>query len=130
MSNSTFSPTDLRQLQRHLSTWRRQQSGRARLPEAVWVSAATLAERHGASLVARTLHLDYDKLRQRLAGCSSPTEGAPAFVELQVAPTLGAAGGEAAVELSDGTGARMTLRVRGELSMVVALAESFWRRPR
>jgi hypothetical protein len=130
MSNSTFSPTDLRQLQRHLSTWRRQQSGRARLPEAVWVSAATLAERHGASLVARTLHLDYYKLRQRLAGCSSPTEGAPAFVELQVAPTLGAAGGEAAVELSDGTGARMTLGVRGELSMVVALAESFWRRPR
>jgi len=130
MSHRTFSPTDLRQLQHQLSRWRRQQSGRVRLPEAVWVSAAALAERHGASLVARTLHLDYYKLRQRSAGCASPTEGAPAFVELQVAPTLGATGGEAAVELSDGTGARMTLRVRSELPMVVALAESFWRRPR
>lgn len=130
MSHPTFSPTDLRQLQRQLGTWRRQQSGRVRLPEAVWVSAATLAARHGASLVARTLHLDYYKLRQRSAGCTSPTEGAPAFVELQVAPALGAAGGQAAVELSDGTGARMTLRVQSELPVVVALAESFWRRPR
>jgi hypothetical protein len=130
MTNSTFSPTDLRQLQRQLSSWRRQQSGRVRLPEAIWVSAATLAERHGASLVARTLHLDYYKLRQRAAGGSSPAESPPAFVELQVAPTLGAAGGEATVELSDGTGARMTLRVRSQLPLVVALAESFWRRPR
>ena len=130
MTNWTFSPTDLRQLQRQLSAWRRQQSGRVRLPEAVWASATTLAQRHGASLVARTLQLDYYKLRQRSAGCTMPTEGAPAFVELQVAPALGPSGGEATVELSDGTGARMTLRVRSELPTVVALAESFWRRPR
>ena len=130
MTNPTFSPSDLRQLHRQLSTWRRQQSERVRLPEAVWVSAATLARRHGASLVSRTLHLDYYKLRQRSLGGSSSTGGAPAFVELQVAPTLGPASGEAAVELADGTGARMTLRVRGELPTVVALAESFWRRPR
>ena len=130
MTHPTFSPTDLRQLQRQLSTWRRQRSGRVRLPEALWQSAATLAQRHGASLVARTLHLDYYKLRRRSAGGASPTESAPAFVELQVAPALGPSGGEASVELSDGTGARMTLRVRSELPTVVALAESFWRRPR
>jgi hypothetical protein len=130
MTNPTFWPTDLRQLQRQLSTWRRQQSGRVRLPEAVWLTAATLAQRHGASLVARTLHLDYYKLRQRSAGRSSPTGGVPAFVELQAAPTLGPVCGDAAVELSDGTGARMTLRVRGELPTVVALAECFWRRGR
>ena len=125
-----FSPTDLRQRQRQLRTWRRQQSGRVRLPEAVWISAATLAQRHGASLVARTLHLDYYKLRQRATGRSS-VRGAPAaFVELQVAPAPGPSCGEAAVELSDGTGARMTLRLRGELPTVVALAESFWRRGR
>jgi hypothetical protein len=130
MTNPTFSPTDLRQLQRQLSSWRRQQSGRVRLPEAVWLSAASLAQRHGASLVARTLHLDYYKLRQRSVGRSSPTGATPAFVELQVAPTLDPSSGEAAVELSDGTGARMTLRVRGELPTVVALAQSFWRRGR
>ena len=45
-------------------------------------------------------------------------------------PTLGPGAGDACVELSDGTGARMTLQVRGELPTVIALAESFWRRPR
>ena len=130
MTNSSFSPTDLRELQRQLTTWRRQQSGHPLLPEAVWASAAALAQRHGASLVARTLHLDYCKLRQRSAGCPPPAEGAAAFVELQVAPTQAPASGEATVELADGTGARMTLRVRSELPTVVALAESFWRRPR
>jgi hypothetical protein len=81
-------------------------------------------------LVARTLRLDYSKLRQRSVSHASPGEGTPAFVELQVAPSVGPSGREAMVELSDGTGARMTLRVRGELPTVVALAESFWRRPR
>lgn len=57
--------------------------------------------------MARTLGLDYYKLRQRSAGCSLPREGAPAFVELQVAPALGPSGVEASVELSDGTGARI-----------------------
>lgn len=130
MTSPTFSPTDLRQLQRQLDTWRRQQSGRVRLPEAVWLSAATLVQRHGTGVVARTLHLDYYKLRQRSVGSPSPAGTTPAFVELQVAPTPGPSCGEAAVELSDGTGARMTLRVRSELPTVVALAESFWRRPR
>jgi len=32
--------------------------------------------------------------------------------------------------LDDGTGARMTLRVGGDPATLVALAESFWRRPR
>ena len=81
-------------------------------------------------MVARTLHLDYYKLRQRSVGSPSPAGTTPAFVELQVAPAPGPSCGEAAVELSDGTGARMTLRVRSELPTVVALAESFWRRPR
>ena len=130
MTRPTFSPTDLRQLQRQLGTWRRQQSGRVRLPEAVWISAATLAQRHGASLVARTLHLDYYKLRQRLTGRFLLRGAPPAFVELQVAQAPGPSAGEVAVELSDGTGARMTLRLRGELPTVVALTESFWRRGR
>jgi hypothetical protein len=32
--------------------------------------------------------------------------------------------------LSDGRGARMTLRLRGELPTLVALAETFWRQSR
>ena len=130
MTRPTFSPTDLNQLHRQLSAWRRQQVGRVRLPEAMWTSAATLARSHGASLVARVLHLDYYKLRQRAVGHSTPTAATPTFVELQVAEAPEPHLGDTTVELSDGTGARMTLRVRGEPPTVVALAESFWRRGR
>lgn len=143
MRADTFSTTDLKQLQRQLATWRRRQSGRARLPEGLWRAAAELARGQGASTVARTLRLDYYKLRERVAA-SAPAvvvvpEGraqapgvrrGPEFVEVKVAtfPEVGA--GESVVELCDGGGGRMTLRVGGDTATLVALAESFWRRPR
>jgi hypothetical protein len=74
--------------------------------------------------------LDYYKLRKRLAATSSPLVTPPAFVELKEVPRSEAGPGESAVELSDGTGARMALRVRHDVATLVALAESFWRRPR
>jgi hypothetical protein len=55
---------------------------------------------------------------------------APAFVELKAAPMFEAGPGESAVELSDGPGARMALRVRPDVATLLALAESFCRRPR
>ena len=129
MRADTFSTTDLNQLQRQLATWRGKQSGRARLPDAVWRAAAELARTRGPSTIARTLRLDYYKLRQRLAQ-SLPAVAAPAaFVELKVVELSGAPASESSVELCEGT-ARMTLRVRGDAATLVALAESFWRRPR
>jgi hypothetical protein len=130
MTRHAFSTTDLNRLQRQLSAWRREQSGRTRLPEALWCAATDLARTQGPSRVARVLRLDYYKLRKRLAATSSPLAVPPAFVELKEAPMFDAAPGESAVELSDGTGARMALRVRHDVATLVALAESFWRRPR
>jgi hypothetical protein len=74
--------------------------------------------------------LDYYKLRKQLAATSSPLAAPPAFVELKEAPMFGTGPAESVVELSDGTGARMALRVRHDVATLVALAESFWRRPR
>jgi len=98
-----------------------------RLPEAVWTSAAALARTQGLSVVARTLRLDYYKLR-RAAGASSSPTAPPAFVELQVAAVADPGPGLSTVELSDGTGARMTLRVPSERPTLLALARTFWRR--
>ena len=130
MTRHAFSTTDLNRLQRQLSAWRREQTGRTRLPEALWSAASDLARTQGPSRVARALRLDYYKLRKRLAATSSPLVTAPAFVELKEVPMSEAGPGESAVELSDGTGARMALRVRHDVATLVALAESFWRRPR
>ena len=96
----------------------------------VWSAATELAKNQGPSLVARTLRLDYYKLRQRLAGTAVDRTVSPAFVEVRAESMGLASPSESWVELADGTGARMTLRVRGELATLVALAQSFWRRRR
>ncbi|MCZ7640437.1 MAG: hypothetical protein M5U12_32905 [Verrucomicrobia bacterium] len=143
MRAETFSTTDLNQLQRQLATWRRRQSGRAPLPEGLWRAAAQLARGQGASTVARTLHLDYYKLRERVAA-SAPAVGVapegpaqapgaprrPEFVEVKVATFPEVRAGESVVELCDGGAARMTLCLGGDTAALVALAQSFWRRPR
>ena len=143
MPTQTFSTTDLARLQQQLVAWRRRQPGRARLPEGLWRAAAELARSRGPSTVARTLRLDYYQVRERVAACApavvvapdGPLEapGArqrPDFVEVKLAAFPEVRAGESVVELCDGTGARMTLRVGGDPATLVALAESFWRRPR
>jgi len=130
MTRHTYSTTDLNQLRRQLSAWRREQSGRTRLPEALWRAATDLARTQGPSRVARALRLDYYKLRKRLAATTSLLPAPPVFVELKGAQMFGTGPGESVVELSDGRGARMALRVRHDVTTLVALAESFWRRPR
>ena len=108
-----------------------------------WQAAADLARSQGPSTVARTLRLDYYKLRERVAAsapavvvapdCRAEAPGArrrPDFVEVKVAPFPEVRAGESVVELCDGGAARMTLRVGGDTATLVALVESFWRRPR
>ena len=80
--------------------------------------------------MARVLRLDYYKLRKGVAAIPSLLPAPPVFVELKGASRFGTGPGESVVELSDGTGARMTLRVPSDVPTLVALAESFWRRPR
>jgi hypothetical protein len=143
MTTETFSTTDLARLQQQLRAWRRRQPGRARLPEGLWRAAAELARSQGPSTVARTLRLDYYKVRERVAtyepaGVVAPdgpgeAPGArrrPEFVEVKLAAFPEVRAGESVVELCDGTGARMTLRVAGDPATLVSLVESFWRRPR
>jgi hypothetical protein len=74
--------------------------------------------------------LDYYKLRQRLTATSPLLRTPATFVEVKGEPMSGAGLGESCVELVDGTGARMTLRVRSDLATLVALVQSFWRRRR
>ncbi|MHB9005549.1 MAG: hypothetical protein ACYDC1_01310 [Limisphaerales bacterium] len=143
MRTETFSTTDLHRLHQQLRGWRRRQTGRARLPESLWRAAAELARQQGPSPVARTLHLDYYQLRERVAASAPAVVVAPAgrvaalgerrrpdFVEVKGAGFPEVRAGESVVTLDDGTGARMTLRVGGDPATLVALAQSFWRRPR
>lgn len=130
MKPAAFSKTDLKELQRQLSDWRNKQTGPVRLPEAMWIAATRLARTHGSGRVARTLGLDYYKLRARANRKTVLLTEPPSFVEVKGADLPGASSAEYKVELFDGTGAGMTLPVGGDLATLLALAQSFWRRPR
>jgi hypothetical protein len=144
MMTENFSTTDLQQLQQQWKAWRSAHARRGRrphLPEAAWKAAARLAQQHGVSRVARTLRVDYYRLRQRTIGPPRPIRAtarppelatSPGFVEVPVpwpVPT-GSVPGTCTVELSDERGNRMTVRLAQAGPEVMALARAFWRRRR
>jgi hypothetical protein len=129
MPRTIFSATDLHQLRQQLDGWRQCQTGVTRLPEALWTSAATLALTHGVGPVARTLRLDYNKLKRQLPSSTPAAPVAPAsFVELRPRPWLPQFATACRIELSDPAGAKMTLELPCDPAMVVGVAQAFWRR--
>ena len=84
---------------------------------------------------------DFEQLQKikRMIGASIPVivissgfsqAAARILIQLKVADFPEVCAAESVVELCDGSAARMTLRVRGDSTTLVALAESFWRRRR
>lgn len=82
-------PEPIAQLQRQLDQFRGSQSGRTKLPEALWQAAVELARQYGVYPVAHPLRLDYTRLKRQLGGVPTRRQRRttkPAFVEL-IAPS-------------------------------------------
>src|SRR5260370_37489499 len=81
---------DLLQLSQRLEEWRSAQPSRSRLPETFWAAAVEMAQRHGLHRTAKTLRMDYLRLKKRLSPeakrCPSAT---PAFLGLVKSPAPG-----------------------------------------
>jgi len=79
-------PTALSRARRQLDQWRSRQSGRKRLPQALWSKAVALAREHGINKTARTLGLKYDSLKKHLEATPPAAAGRgkvePEFIEL------------------------------------------------
>jgi hypothetical protein len=102
------------------------------MPAELWSEAATAARHFGVYAVARAVGVDYGALARRLAEGAGPAMAvdkgqAVGFVEWSGAQILGtstAAG--PVVELSDGAGRQMTIRLGGgEILDVAALVVAF-----
>jgi hypothetical protein len=81
-------PEPIAQLQHQLDQFRGSQSGRTKLPEALWQAAVELARQYGVYPVAHPLRLDYTRLKKQLGGPQTRGQRKttkPAFVEL-IAP--------------------------------------------
>ena len=128
MPRTKFSATDLNQLRHQLDRWRQSQSGATRLPRALWTSAATLALTQGVGPVARTLRLDYNKLKRQGPSPAQAVPLAPAsFIELRPRE-LSQVATACRIELSDPAGAKMTLELPCDPATVVGVTQAFWRR--
>lgn len=118
-------PAPLAALAGRLEAYRNKPRRQRRLPEALWREAALLALEHGVCRVQQALRLSYPDLKRRVRALSLPAAKStrPAFVELQVSPNA-LAGGAAVLELEDGRGRRLTLRLASEDSAKLAAAVS------
>lgn len=73
-------PARVEAVRRRFERWRRTRQGRARIPERLWSAAVKLAATYGLCRTARTLGLDYNALKQRVASAGlhdSPTGPTP-----------------------------------------------------
>lgn len=121
-------------LRQQIESWRKSKtSGGQATPEALWEAAVELAKIYGVSPVQKILRIDYVGLKRRTLGTVPPegnTRGAArasarSFIEL---PCLPARRAEHVVELEDGSGRKLSLKIAaGHLAEVLPLAQAFWK---
>lgn len=118
---------ELRHLREAIGLWRRTREKRTVMPAELWARAVALAQARGTYPVARALRVDYESLARRVAEARGGEAAAPSFVELRGADLLG---GTTVVEVADGDGTRMTVRlgVGAALDAAAALVAAFRRR--
>jgi hypothetical protein len=117
-------------LRQQVESWRKNKGSNEKMPEPLWEEAIALAKVYGVSPVQRILRMDYRGLERRALGIIKPPAKArpvtrQSFVEL---PALPARRPEHLVELEDGTGRKLSVKVAaGHLAEVLPLAQAFWR---
>jgi hypothetical protein len=123
------SAVGLIRVRRVLAAWRQRRRPREAIPEELWRLIVPLARAHGVSPVAQALGLNYTTLKEHTLGAGTPPLVTPppgGFLEV---PVVGwPAGAACSLQLEDGQGTKLTLRLAGsEPSTVLSLAQGLWR---
>jgi hypothetical protein len=124
-------PDGMQKICGRFECWRGSHQGRLPIPEALWESAAETAREHGVFRSAKSLRLEYGKLK-RMTMSASPVKRKPAppaeFLELvatQVAPS-GSGLTECVIEL-EGPRGKMRVQWKGAMAPDLAgLSRSLW----
>ena len=126
LDNSSAIPLEVEQARQQLEAWRSTHRPRCHIPDSWWERAAELASRHGLYLTARTLRVDYMRLKKRVQPASPERslEELPGLVELMAPATARIA--ECVVEL-EGAGRRMRIQLKGlGMAELVGLSRMVW----
>ena len=78
-------PRDIRKTFRRFDQWRNSDTGRLPIPERLWTEVAEQARQHGVFRVAKALHLEYGKLKERVGVMAQGTKK-PAYKTLAALP--------------------------------------------
>jgi hypothetical protein len=107
-------PAALSIARRELDRWRRQQTGRKRLPQELWSKAVALAREHGVNRTARTLGVKYESLQKHLKAAPPLGSGTARaeFIELPPGPMMPSSI-ECTIEWEAGPGGLMRMHVKG-----------------
>lgn len=119
---------DLQATKRQFSRWRTTHLAGTRIPDRLWRSAANAANEHGLSCTARTLGLDYNRLKERAAlasrsnadpasaqhssgsAANEPAEARSGFVEFSLSSPPGTTSCVAEIEGTNALKLRLDLK--------------------
>ena len=111
--------SDLEQLQRRFEEYRSLRPSRGRLPPALWKEAAEAARRYGLNPVSQTLHLDYGRLKKRMATTATrdaskrTKERRPAAYFLELIQPATSTTQDCHIEVETSQGAKLRVELRG-----------------
>ena len=118
-------------LRTRIEQWRRIRAKRSPMPGSLWSKAVALARADGLHATAHALGLRYESLKWRVAavgdGLDTKPAASPTFMQLAPLPGYPApAAGGTVVEVSDGHGGQLTIRLPSTVAVdVVDLAVAF-----
>lgn len=119
---------DIKAVADRIETWRRTRKKRSPMPADLWRAAAVLAQSHGVYRISQALRVRYETLREWTKGESgaAATNGkSTKFVEVALG---GPPAGEGPViELADGGGAKLTIRLPAGSMVNIAEVTQAWR---
>ena len=135
-------PPNMQKVLNRFERWRSAHTGRLPIPRRLWTAAVKLAREHGVFHTAKTLRLEYGKLKQlrestgvtkqsgarkaaRVKSRRARSEASPAFMELLASPA-GAAVSEVLIEL-EGRRGKMRIQWKGTAAPDLGgLGRAFW----
>ncbi len=125
-------PASVKAVSDRIEKWRRTRKKRSPMPAQLWRSAAVLARCHGVYRISQALRVRFETLRSwtaKAAPLATKKQAAPAgFVEMAL-PVAAAEVAGPVVELLDGDGAKLTIRLPAHSSVDVSgLASAWWSR--
>jgi hypothetical protein len=128
-------PHDLMQMRQRLDEWRGSHARGVAFPDALWSAAGRVAQRRGVYLTARTLGLEYNKLKrasgagvaQSRGQASRPPKAKPMkFVELTGVLPASASGCRLSLQNADGQRLQVEMAPSAATEMVLQLCRSGW----